>query len=70
MTEWKKGFGRVIALAMLWLPVACQTTDTGVEEETDYSCIIFLPIDWSDKDTVRTRERILEHNAVWEELCA
>jgi hypothetical protein len=55
---------------MLWLPVACQTTDTGAGEETDYSCMVFLPIDWSDKDTARTRERILEHNAVWEELCA
>ncbi len=45
---------------------ACKTMDTGA---IDAECMIFQPVKWSRRDTLRTIEQIREHNAVWDNLC-
>ena len=35
----------------------------------EWVCEAFRPIELSDRDTIRTRARIFEHNAVWNALC-
>ncbi|WP_156892410.1 hypothetical protein [Salaquimonas pukyongi] len=41
----------------------------GGNKAEEWVCIAFLPIEFSDEDTIPTKAQIFEHNAVWDSLC-
>lgn len=59
----------VVIFLMSFLLTACQTTGSaGIN--TVGTCTIFKPITWSKQDTLETAKQVVEHNAVWKNLCA
>ena len=54
---------------LLPLMISCQTMDLSEIKTVDWHCTAYLPITWSQQDTVETIHQIKQHNAVWFELC-
>ncbi len=63
---------RVMMLVpLMMLVAACQTTKTNTSETSrNVTCEAFQPIRYSRTDTEQTRRQIVQHNAVWDEICA
>lgn len=58
----------LLGLGLLMLTLTgCMTTTASVV--TDSSCDVFQPILWSQLDTAETVQQVVEHNAVYSELC-
>ena len=48
---------------------SCQKTALSGNNEVDWHCIAYMPISWSQDDTVETVAQIKQHNTVWVALC-
>jgi len=60
--------GCVLAIPCLLL-MACQQISLKEKTDVNWHCETFRPINWSQNDTLKTKEQIVEHNAVWDSLC-
>ena len=56
----------LLAVALITLLAACETTPTGV---TDVTCVATGVITFSGEDTAETIRQIREHNAAWRAVC-
>ena len=53
---------------MMLIVTSCTSISEG-RIQTDTGCLTFKPIYFSDKDTKETIRQIIEHDAVYTELC-
>ena len=47
--------------------LSCVTANSMID--THVLCRTIKPIEWVDSDTMKTKEQILQHNAVWDCFC-